>query len=84
MLTSQYEIQKQPSRGVLTKRCSENMQQIYRRTLTPKCNFNKVSKQLWRGCSPVNLLHIFRAPFPINTSGWLLLEIAGYFHIFNC
>ena len=24
--------QKQPSRGVLKKRCSENMQQIYRRT----------------------------------------------------
>ena len=26
------------SRGVLTKRCSENMQQIYR-----KCDFNKVN-----------------------------------------
>ena len=25
--------QKQPLRGVLRKRCSENMQQIYRRTL---------------------------------------------------
>ena len=39
----------------------------------PKCNFNKVAKQLRRGCSPVNLLHIFRTPFPMNTSGWLLL-----------
>ena len=38
-------IQKQPLRGVLKKRCSENMQQIYRRTLMPKCNFNKVAKQ---------------------------------------
>ena len=28
--------QKQPSRGVLRKRCSENMQQIYIRTLMPK------------------------------------------------
>ena len=28
---------------------------------------------LWHGCSPVNLLHIFRTPFPRNTSGWLLL-----------
>ena len=37
--------QKQPSRGVLTKRCSENMQQIYRRTPMSKCDFNKVSKQ---------------------------------------
>ena len=28
--------------GVFIKRCSENMQQIYRRTLIPKCDFNKV------------------------------------------
>ena len=26
------------------------------------------------GCSPVNLLHIFRALFLENTSGWLLLQ----------
>ena len=38
--------QKQPSRGVLRKRCSENMQQIYRVTFMPKCDFNKVAKQL--------------------------------------
>ena len=31
-LTLNFKIQKQPSRGVLRKRCSENMQQIYRRT----------------------------------------------------
>ena len=30
--------QKQPSRGVLLKRCSEKMQQIYRRTPMPKCD----------------------------------------------
>ena len=29
---------------------------------------------LHAGCSPVNLLHIFRTTFPKNTSGWLLLE----------
>ena len=39
--------QKQPFRGALTKRCSENMQQIYRRTPMPKCDFNKVAKQLY-------------------------------------
>ena len=33
----------EPSRGVLRKRCSENVQQIYKRTLTPKCDFNKVA-----------------------------------------
>ena len=35
-------MQKQSPRGVLSKRFSENMQQIYRRTLMPKSNFNKV------------------------------------------
>ena len=34
--------QKQPSRGVLRKRCSENMQQIYRRISMSKCELNKL------------------------------------------
>ena len=34
--------QRQPSRGVLRKRCSENNHQIYRRKPTPKCDFNKL------------------------------------------
>ena len=37
--------QKQPPKGVSTKRCSENLQQIYRRPPMPKCNFNKVPLQ---------------------------------------
>ena len=36
-------IQKQPPRGVLKKRCSENIPQIYRRTPMLKCDFNKVA-----------------------------------------
>ena len=28
------------------------------------------------GCSPVNLLHVFRTPFLRSTSGWLLLYVA--------
>ena len=39
--------QKQPPRDVPKKRCSENMEQIYRRTPMPKCDFDKVSKQLY-------------------------------------
>ena len=44
----------------------------------PKCDFNKFASNfieiaLRHGCSPVNLLHIFRAPFLKNTSGRLLL-----------
>ena len=70
---------KQPSRGVLRKRCSESIQQIYRRAPMLKCNFNKVARNvieilLRYGCSFVNLLIIFRTPFPKNTSGGLLLK----------
>ena len=32
---------------------------------------------LRHGCSPVNLLHIFRTPFLRNTSGWLLLYLSS-------
>ena len=47
----------------------------------PKCDFNKVAIKLQsnfieiilrHGCSPVNLLHIFRAPLSKNTSIGLL------------
>ena len=41
-------LQKHPSKGVLIKKCSENMLQIYKRKPTPKCDFNKVVKQLYR------------------------------------
>ena len=36
-------------------------------------NFIEITPR--RGCSPVNLLHIFRKLFSKNTSGWLLLEL---------
>ena len=56
--------QKQPSRGVLRKICSKNMQHIYRRTPKPKCDFNKVAKQLYWNC----------------TSAWVLsCKFAAYF-----
>ena len=38
------DIQKQPHKRVPRKRCSENMQQLYKRTPMPKCDFNKVAK----------------------------------------
>ena len=47
--------QKQPSRGILGKRCTENIQQIFRRQPMPKCDFNKVALQpggvLRKSCS---------------------------------
>ena len=36
-------MQKQPPSGVPKKKCSENMQQIYRRTPMQKCELNKVA-----------------------------------------
>ena len=38
---------KQPFASALKKRCSENMQQIYRRTLMLKCDFNKFAMQIY-------------------------------------
>ena len=69
--------QKQPLKGVVRKKFSEDMQQIYSRTPKPKCDFNKVSKQLyWSRTSA----RVFSSKFAAylqntlsrNTSGWLL------------
>ena len=38
---------KKVGKGVPRKRCSENMQQIYRRTPMPKCDFDKVALQIY-------------------------------------
>ena len=38
-----------------------------------KLQSNFIETTLRHGCSPVNLLHIFRTPFSNNTSGGLLL-----------
>ena len=38
------------------------------------CNFIEITPR--HGCSPVNLLHIFRTPFLKNSSGRLLLVFA--------
>ena len=41
-----FKLQKQPSRGVFKKRCSENMQPVYKKTPIPMCDFKKVNLQL--------------------------------------
>ena len=69
----------QLSIDVFIKRCSENMQQIYRRThlcqflISIKLRGKFIEIAIRHGCSSVNLLHIFRTPFPTNTYGGLLL-----------
>ena len=57
--------QKQLFIDVLKKRCAENLQQFYRRTL------RNIELTLRHECSLVDLLQVFRTPFPKNTSGWL-------------
>ena len=70
--------QKQPPRGLsrkgILKICSKfTGEHPCRSVISIKllCNFLKITLQ--HGCSPINLLHIFRTPFLTNTSGRLLL-----------
>ena len=43
-----------------------------RSVISVKLQSNFIEITLCHGCSPGNLLHIFRTPFSKNTSGWLL------------
>ena len=66
---------------------SENIEPIYRRT-TLKCDFNKVALKNFEitfrhRSSPVNLLHIFRAPFYKNIYRGLLLQIRNLVADYN-
>ena len=47
----------------------------------PNCDFNKVVCTLRHGCSPVNLLPVFRTSFPRNTSVWHLLDLKDHYKI---
>ena len=74
-----FNMQKLPSRGVLQKKCSENMQQIYRRTPMPKCSFNTAAVQLfWNHTSgwvfSCKFTAYFRTPLTRKTSERLLLN----------
>ena len=51
-----------PSRGVLIKWCSENMQQIYRRTPMPKYDFI-IKKETLAQVFPINFAKYLRTPF---------------------
>ena len=39
--------------------------------------FNFIEIILWHGCSPINLMPIFRTTFPKNTTGGLLLGFSS-------
>ena len=69
----QKHLQKQPLRCVLQKRCSENIQQIYRRTPMPKCDFNKVAKHLPLEWTP--LKHIPCLSPTVRNKDWTIRAI---------
>ena len=60
-------------KGVL-KICSKcTGEHLCRSAISIKLQSNFIEIVLRHGCSPINVQHIFRTPFPRNTSGCLLL-----------
>ena len=66
------------------------MQQIYiykypcQKVTSIKLESNFIEITLRHGCSPVHLLPIFRAHFPKNTSGGLLLLCGSTEQVYKC
>ena len=61
------------------KICSKFTEEHPRRSvISIKLLFNFIEITLRHGCSPVNLLHIFKRPFLKNTSGRLLLLLLRF------
>ena len=73
-------IHKQPFRDVLSKRCSENIHQIYKRIPIPKCDFDKVGKQpYWNHTSALVFSYKLAAYFQ-NTFYQEHLWMAAFAH----
>ena len=51
-----------------------------RSVISIKLQSNFIETTLRHGCSPLNLLHIFKTLFLKNTSGWLLLNAVTVLH----
>ena len=85
-----FQVQKQLPEVFLLKRvlkiCSKYTgEHTCRSVISIKLQSSLIKITLRHGCSPVNLLHIFRKPFSRNTSWWLLLQEAikgSYFQEF--
>ena len=54
---------------------SSFLEHTYRSAISIKLLYNVIEIALRHGCSPVNLLCIFRRSFSKDTSGWLLLYL---------
>ena len=74
-----YSFQKQPPSRILEKAVLKICSKFTGKhpcgsVISIKLQSNFIEITLQHGCSPVNMLHIFRAPFSNNTSGQLLLS----------
>ena len=56
-------------KGVLKIRSKFTGEHLCRSEISIKSQSNFIKIALWHGGSPVNLLHIFKTPFPKNTTG---------------
>ena len=72
-------------KGVL-KICSKFIgEHPCRSAISAKLQSDFIETAIRHGCSPVNLLHIFRTSFQQNTPGWLLLWVwIAYFYSHRC
>ena len=71
-------------KGIL-KICSKfTGEHPHRSVISIKLQSYFIEITLRHGCSPVNLLHIFRTSSSMNTSGWLLLERQHTLHRSAC
>ena len=58
-------------------KCDFNKEHPCRSVISNKLQSNFIEITFRHGCSPVNLLQIFRTPFSMNISGRLLLALAS-------
>ena len=70
-------------RGVPRKKCFEICSKFTGEQPCRSAISIKLYSTLRHGCSPVNLLYIFRTPFPKNTSGWLILNFPKHSGIYR-
>ena len=64
--------------------CSKSTgEHSWQSVISIKLQSNFIEITLQYGCSPVNLLHIFRTPFLKNTSGGLLLYFETFVRFFS-
>ena len=68
-------------KGVLKINSKSTGEHPCQSAISIKLQSNSIEITLRHGCSPVNLLHVFRTPFYRNTSGWRLLnKLVNPFH----